>query len=344
MIVYNGMISRLQVLHDNSWKAYLIRYFLAFGGFSGVVISLLELLQGDSFLSIILPLVLALCSILLLFVSRISKSQTLVIGLIVLIYNFIFFPVIWIIGHGIEGPAVLYLLLLLVVLSILIHRIEILIPVSVLFVAMAIFLILWNHDGSMVNRFYDYEYQRKFDYVFNVLFASSILIGIVRLLYGRIQMLQKEIERTKTLDNLTGLYNQKRIMEILRSELLRSNRQKQDISVVMLSLTNFSTAIRQRGHFASEHLLKTIAHSLRGKSRMYDILGYLHMSDFLCILPGSSYQDSEEYIRRICKDDQLIGSDFRELDVELVGQILRTDGCSFEELADQIDAFSREKL
>jgi hypothetical protein len=70
---------------ESDSSSFMLRVLLAFGGFlsgllrskhpvAGVVISLLELLQGDTLLTIILPLLFSLISIILLFLSRVSKQ------------------------------------------------------------------------------------------------------------------------------------------------------------------------------------------------------------------------------------------------------------------------------
>jgi diguanylate cyclase (GGDEF)-like protein len=322
----------------------MLRVLLAFGGFAGVVISLLELLQGDTLLTIILPLLFSLISIILLFLSRVSKQIGLLKILTVILYNFVLFPAIWIASHGFEGPAALYYLVLLSIIVVLIERMEIVIVLVVAYTALILALIVWNPPGLQLNRPYDSAFERQFDIMFNLVFAGIILTSILRVMHNRNRNLQLALEQSRTQDSLTGLYNRRRILELLKAEQLRCSRERRELTIVMITITNLGPALRSLGYHHGEMLIKKLAYVMRGKSRLYDYLGKVHVNGFLSVLPGSGEQDGMEYFRRIAEEPDLIDEAFMARGVEVRGKAVEVSNMAYDELLALVDTLYAESL
>lgn len=324
--------------------SFLLRVLLAFGGFGGVVVALLELLQGDRLVGIIVPLVWSLVSVIMLFISRIIANDGILRMLTVILYNFLLFPAIWVAGHGVQGPAILYYLVLLITLVVLIRRNEGMILAALLFTILTIVLMTWRPPAWDLNRLYDSDYQRLFDFIFNMVFAGIIVVAVSRVLVNRINNLERELDKTKTQDNLTGLYNRKRILELLKGEQLRSGRERQNLSVVVFNIRGFSRVISELGIHSAESLVKKIAYVMRSKSRMYDFIGRVHPNSFLSVLPGSSKDDAQEYIRRISEEDGLLERQYLKLDVSVEGKAVEVSNMAYEEIITIVDGFFRDQI
>jgi diguanylate cyclase (GGDEF)-like protein len=335
---------QLQPDSEQHNSSIMLRVLLAFGGFGGVVIALLELLQGDVLLTIILPLLFSLISVILLFLSRVVKRDGALRGFTVLLYNFVLFPAIWIAGHGFQGPAVMYYLIFTAVMVVLIRRMELLILMMIAFTGLVLLLVVWNPPGFELNRPYDFDYERQFDFIFNLLFSGIILVAIIRVLYNRVQNLEHDLEFSRTQDALTGLYNRRRILELLKAEQLRSSRERSNLSVVVIDIANYSAAVRGLGHHYGEVLIKKIAYIIRNKSRLYDYLGRVHVNGFLSVLPGSSEADGREYIRRIAEEPDLLEDAYVSRGVEIRGKAVEVSNMSYEDLVSLIDTLYADAL
>ncbi len=303
---------------------------------------MLELMQGDVLITVILPLVWSLISVIMLFLSRVLARDGVLRGLTVFLYSFVLFPAIWISGHGFEGPVVLYFLLILAMMVILIDRMAVLIPSTGLFLALVVFLIFWEPEGFELNRQYAFAYERQFDFIFNILFTGIMMIAIVRVLHNRIANLESELEKSKTQDSLTGLYNRKRILELLKAEQLRCSRERSDLAVVVLSVANYSQAVRTLGHHSGEVLLKKVAYIIRNKSRLYDYIGRVHVNGFLCVLPGSSQADGAEYVRRISDEPDLFEPAFLDKGVQIRGDVVEVSNMSYEDVVNRADTMFKD--
>lgn len=89
-------------------------------------------------------------------------------------------------------------------------------------------------------------------------------------------------------DDLTGLWNHRIIMERLRQEVDRSNREGSPISVIVVDLDHFKAVNDTFGHMAGDLVLKEIGAIFQRSVRSYDWVGRYGGEEFLLILPGSS--------------------------------------------------------
>ena len=105
-------------------------------------------------------------------------------------------------------------------------------------------------------------------------------------------------------DGLTGLWNQQTIGDILRDELCRSQRYQRVLSVLMLDLDSFKTYNDTYGHQHGDHLLRSIASTLRSTVRAIDQVGRFGGDEFLIVLPETSKDDAFLLAERLRSDVQ----------------------------------------
>ncbi|AHC13568.1 diguanylate cyclase (GGDEF domain) with PAS/PAC sensor [Salinispira pacifica] len=329
---------------ESKHKTFLLQLVLAFGAFGGVVIALLKLLQGDAIIMVVVPLIWAVISVVFLFIHRQIRNENWIRAVTVILYNFLLYPILWVAGHGIYGPLPMYFLIFLVISVLLIRRTELMVLTVVGFTVLTAALMLMEPAGSPLGREYASVYERRFDLVFNLIFAGIIVSVFLRYLYQRIEQLQRELELSKTLDELTGLLNRKRILEILKTELLRSSREKRELSIVVLGITGLPRISKDLGHHSTEVYLKRSAHNIRSNSRMYDYIGRLNYSCFLCILPGSSRSEAEEYLKRIREAFGEQEEVYLNKSGSIRGIIHSAERLSYDQTVQKIEAGVRELL
>ncbi|MBX9599600.1 MAG: diguanylate cyclase [Bryobacteraceae bacterium] len=140
----------------------------------------------------------------------------------------------------------------------------------------------------------------------------------VRLRAGRrIVELQIELLRAReilreqaTRDFLTGLWNRSSILEILERELIRGERERRPVGVVLADLDHFKQVNDTHGHFAGDAVLREAARRMVACCRPYDSIGRYGGEELLVILPGCNGEDSSHQAERmrlsVCGDPLML--------------------------------------
>ncbi len=113
-------------------------------------------------------------------------------------------------------------------------------------------------------------------------------------------------------DELTKIYNRRRLMEEAEKEFLRFKRNGKYISALMVDIDNFKKVNDNFGHQAGDEVIKVIADLLKDRIRKTDIIGRYGGEEFLIILPdtneASTYKFAEE-VRELVKEKNIVYAD-----------------------------------
>ncbi len=90
-------------------------------------------------------------------------------------------------------------------------------------------------------------------------------------------------------DGLTGLWNHRIIVERLRGEVDRSQRDGSPVSIILVDLDYFKRVNDTMGHMAGDIALKETGAIFQRAVRSYDWVGRYGGEEFLLILPGSDF-------------------------------------------------------
>jgi len=124
----------------------------------------------------------------------------------------------------------------------------------------------------------------------------------------RLMHLKNEMEKLAITDSLTLINNRRKILELLNNEIERSLRFQQKLSVLMLDIDDFKAVNDTYGHQAGDIILKEFVKVLNYEKRQIDHIGRLGGDEFIVILPGTSRNGSENFIKRIyskCKNKKI---------------------------------------
>lgn len=92
-------------------------------------------------------------------------------------------------------------------------------------------------------------------------------------------------ERQATIDELTGLFNRRVLMERLIVEVERARRFGSALTVLMLDIDHFKRINDSFGHAMGDAVLRNIGTIIRGKVRQVDIAGRYGGEEFCILLP-----------------------------------------------------------
>lgn len=129
----------------------------------------------------------------------------------------------------------------------------------------------------------------------------SFVCSSARLLVTQTRLIrtQEALRREASHDGLTSLWNHKVILEILNRELLRSERHRQPVGVIMADVDDFKKVNDSHGHAAGDVVLRIIASEIAAVVRPYDSVGRYGGEEFLIVAPDCGPAEIWELAERI---------------------------------------------
>jgi diguanylate cyclase (GGDEF)-like protein len=124
--------------------------------------------------------------------------------------------------------------------------------------------------------------------------SARLLVTQHRLLMAR-EALRREASR----DGLTSLWNRKAILGILDRELLRAERDRSPVGLIMIDVDHFKAVNDSRGHAAGDTVLRIIASGIAAMVRPYDSVGRYGGEEFLIVAPGCGLTETWELAERV---------------------------------------------
>ncbi|HET6204246.1 MAG TPA: diguanylate cyclase [Planctomycetota bacterium] len=100
-------------------------------------------------------------------------------------------------------------------------------------------------------------------------------------------------------DALTGVFNRRRLMEVLAKEHERALLTHRPLAVVMLDLDHFKRVNDTLGHAVGDDLLRRFGDLLRDNLRRGDVVGRYGGEEFVVLLPGADVERATAVAERI---------------------------------------------
>ena len=112
--------------------------------------------------------------------------------------------------------------------------------------------------------------------------------------------IKQELNRLSITDSLTGLYNQRHFYDRLRHEIVRAQRQKNQLALILLDLDNFKQYNDTYGHLAGDELLRKVGSIINIKIREGVDSGYRYGGDeFAIILIDANQSIGHHILKRV---------------------------------------------
>ncbi len=108
------------------------------------------------------------------------------------------------------------------------------------------------------------------------------------------EVLEKELIRLASFDDLTNLYNRRQGLEILDSHFTKAKEQKTTLSICFMDIDNLKCVNDQYGHAEGDRYILDFIGSARKRLRVNDICIRMGGDEFLLVFPGMSHEKTEE--------------------------------------------------
>jgi len=140
-------------------------------------------------------------------------------------------------------------------------------------------------------------------------------------------------------DSLTGLYVRRYFMVKLQEELLRAERYKNILSIVMADLDRFKNINDTYGHDAGDRVLKAIGKFLQQNIRDVDVIARYGGEEFVIMIPETTKDAAYILAERLRKQfAELKLENFPQITISLGIATYPFDGTELEDLIKNADA------
>lgn len=112
----------------------------------------------------------------------------------------------------------------------------------------------------------------------------------IRALQQQLRVKNEKLKLLATTDELTGLANRHRLMEIGEREVSRARRYAHPLSCVLVDLDHFKRINDTHGHFAGDAVLKAVGTALQSTLRDHDVAARYGGEEMLLLLPHTDLE------------------------------------------------------
>ncbi|MNE05140.1 Response regulator PleD [compost metagenome] len=113
-----------------------------------------------------------------------------------------------------------------------------------------------------------------------------------------------------TRDFLTGLYNRREAMALVKAELARATRKPSSLCMLMLDIDHFKRVNDTHGHDAGDEVLKFFAQLLNQTVRQQDRVARIGGEEFLLLLPDTDRAGAQAMAERVLQALRLSTLDY----------------------------------
>lgn len=129
--------------------------------------------------------------------------------------------------------------------------------------------------------------------------ALAVVLMVARArTFGRLDQARREVHRLATTDELTGVANQRGLLEAGR-EMLERTRGSERLTVVFVDVDGLKIVNDMHGHAAGDELIRSVADVLRRTFRPQDTVARIGGDEFAILVGASSEELAGDLVARV---------------------------------------------
>ena len=138
-----------------------------------------------------------------------------------------------------------------------------------------------------------------------IYFSSLVYIAILYIVaqlkdkYGEAELRSQRMNNLAMLDELTGIYNRRKLNDLLESFIREYHETGRTFSIIMLDVDGLKRINDAYGHPSGDRMLKRVAQVLRENARESDYVGRWGGDEFFIIYPDTDRQRLEALSNRL---------------------------------------------
>jgi diguanylate cyclase (GGDEF)-like protein len=109
----------------------------------------------------------------------------------------------------------------------------------------------------------------------------------------------RELEVLSVTDRLTGLFNRRKLDEVLEEELVRCRRYGVEFALIIMDIDHFKQVNDSRGHHVGDAVLQAMAQILRERTRDADALARLGGEEFVIVCRHANLEGAVDTAERM---------------------------------------------
>lgn len=114
--------------------------------------------------------------------------------------------------------------------------------------------------------------------------------------------LESKLIELSTVDELTGIYNRREMINRLNELMLNARRYNHHHCLALIDLDNFKNINDIFGHHIGDAVLRGFASVCKGRLRQTDVFGRFGGEEFVIIMPETSLYDSQQICETLLED------------------------------------------
>ncbi len=151
---------------------------------------------------------------------------------------------------------------------------------------------------KLFNTYYSYRNFLVF-LISVVIMVSSFLIYFYVIINRKLEEKTEMIRQLSLTDELTKIYNRKKVNESLKDEINRAKRYKDCFTLIMFDIDHFKKINDNFGHDTGDMVLKNVVKVVGAQLRITDVFGRWGGEEFIIICPNTYRDDGVSLAERI---------------------------------------------
>ena len=111
-------------------------------------------------------------------------------------------------------------------------------------------------------------------------------------LLAQLDEAERKLRLISTIDELTGAYNRRFVLDLAHRELERAKRDGGMFSIAILDFDNFKSINDHFGHLAGDQALREVSRICQSNMRESDIFARYGGDEFIFLFPRTSHEDA----------------------------------------------------